>query len=491
MAKVTAVIDIGSNSARIAIFKRTSRFGFYLLREEKSRIRISEGAYLHNGNLQPEAVERGVKALKEFILIAKSLKARKILAVATSAVRDAPNRGYFLQRVKREVGIKIKVIDGEEEARLGGIAVGNLLDREDGISVDIGGGSTEFAIIKKRRVYSPISLKLGTVRLKELFFDRGDIEGAREFVREQLAQLGEEFQGRVVFGIGGSVRAISKLLMAKNRYPLDILHGYTYQVQEELKFIEKLVYKSDRELLELGVKLDRLDTIRQGALIWAEVLKFLGAEEVVTSGVGIREGLFLKDLLRNAGGRFPGNFNPSVRTIVDLYQIDTSLSSYETKIAMELFDLLKGEFQLEEKYKKHLSYALKLSRAGNLIDFYEAHKHTDYILLNSLHYGFSHRDRLLISKIIRFHKKREIKKRDLGELEPLLPKREILERLCFLFWVAKVVNITNSKPKVELQKRGGEIVITGENLFLASREINRRPHLYPIRIVERGGEELR
>ena len=152
MAKITAVIDIGSNSARMAIFKKTSHFGFVLLKEIKSRVRISEGAYENGGNLQDYAIERALNALKEFLLIAKNLKVRKILAVATSAVRDAPNKTYFLSRVRSEVGINIKVIDGVKEAFFGAVAATNLLPYKNGITIDIGGGSTEFALIENGKL---------------------------------------------------------------------------------------------------------------------------------------------------------------------------------------------------------------------------------------------------------------------------------------------------------------------------------------------------
>jgi len=408
VAKVTAVIDIGSNSARMAVFRKTSRFGFYLLREEKSKVRISEGAYENNGFLQDFAINRAISALKEFLLIAKSLKARKILCVATSAVRDAPNRAEFINRVKKELGLKIKVIDGDKEAFFGGVAAANLLYEKNGVTIDIGGGSTEFSKIVNKKVEETISLKLGTVRLKELFFDKNDINGAREYIQKELSKLGDVFNSKKVFGIGGTIRALSQVIMKKIEYPLDILHGFTYEVKKEIKFLESIILMSDEELLKIGVKPERLDVIRPGTLILIEALKYLKAKEVITSGVGVREGVFLTDLLRNDNFHFPNNFNPSVRTIIDVYQIDRKIASYETKIALEIFDLLKEEFNLNEKYKMHLTYAIKLSRAGELIDFYEAHKHTDYILLNSLHYGFRHSDRLLISKIIRFYKRKKI-----------------------------------------------------------------------------------
>ena len=486
MAKITAVIDIGSNSARMAVFKKTSRFGFYLLREEKSKVRISEGAYENGGNLQDFAIERAINALKEFLLIAKSLKVRKILAVATSAVRDAPNRSDFLLRVRKELGINIKVIDGEKEAFFGGVAAANLLYEKNGVTIDIGGGSTELAVIENKKIIKTISLNLGTVRLKELFFDKNNIKQAKEFIQKEIKRLDSEFKQNKIFGIGGTIRALSQVIMKKIDYPLDILHGFTYEIEDHYKFLRNIVKMSDDELLKIGVKPERLDVIRPGALIFCELFDFLNSKQIITSGVGVREGVFLSDLLRFDNHKFPDNFNPSVRTIIDVYNINTKISSYETKIALTLFDLLKDDFKLDEKYKMHLTYAIKLSRAGELVDFYEAHKHTDYILLNSLHYGFRHCDRLLISKIIRFYKRKKIKKKEIENYKCLLPQKNIIEKLCNIFWVAKLVNINLSMPKVEISKTDKIITIKGENLYLAKERSNTRELFFDLNIENKG-----
>jgi len=483
MAKITAVIDIGSNSARMAVFKKTSRFGFYLLREEKSKVRISEGAYEHNGELQDFAIERAINALREFLLIAKSLKARKILCVATSAVRDAPNKSEFLLRVRKELNLNIKVIDGEKEAFFGGVSAANLLFEKDGVSVDIGGGSNELSLIKNRNVKETATLNLGTVRLKELFFDKGNIEEARKYIRNELKKLNKNFIHQNVFGIGGTIRALSQVIMKKTNYPLDILHGFTYEFKEQLKFLEQIVKMSDKELLNIGIKPERLDVIRPGTLIFIETIKHLKADKIITSGVGVREGVFLSDLLRNHNCKFPENFNPSLRTIMDVYDIDKKQASYEKKIALELFDLLKDEYKLDEKYKMHLSYAIKLSRAGELIDFYKAHKHTDYILLNSLHYGFSHKDRLLISKIIRFYKKKKIKNKDYEKYKNLLPKKELIEKLCDIFWTAKILNTNFSMPKLTITKKNKKIVVKGEHLYLAKEKLKIKKTFFDLEIV--------
>jgi len=473
MAKITAVIDIGSNSARMAIFKKTSHFGFVLLKELKSKVRISENAYENNGNLQEIPIQRAINALKEFLIIAKSYKTRKILAVATSAVREAPNKSIFLNRVKKELKLNIKVIDGNKEALFGAIAASNLLPIQDGITIDIGGGSTEFAVIKNKKITDTISLNLGTVRLKELFFDKNNIKEAKNYIQNELSKLPKHFETENIIGIGGSIRALSKSIMKKNEYPLNILHGFSYEINKEKEFFNLIINASNEELKSLGFKDERLDVIREGTLILKESINKLQASNITTSGVGVREGVFLADLLRSQNNMFPKNFNPSVKSIEDIYQINKKISNYEVNLATKLFDILKPYHNLDDTYKKYLKYAVKLSTAGNYIDFYSAHKHTNYLLLNSLHYGFTHKERILISKIIKFYKKKKIKKEYLSFYKELAPDKKVLENLSYIVWLTKTLNKNLSNQKLELKFENNTLFVKGKDFYLTKEDIEK------------------
>ena len=180
----------------MVIYEKTSRFAFHLIHEVKSRVRLPENAYQNGGNLQNQAMQRTYDALENFLHIAASYKARKILCVATSALRDAPNKNEFLSQVKNGLGLNIKVIDGQKEAHYGAIACCNLLPKSDALTIDIGGGSTEFSYIIDGKVTNTLSLELGTVRLKELYFDKGDIEGARDYINKELDKLNENYNNK-------------------------------------------------------------------------------------------------------------------------------------------------------------------------------------------------------------------------------------------------------------------------------------------------------
>ena len=429
MAKRTAIIDIGSNSIRMVIYEKTSRFAFHLLYEAKSRVRISENAYKDSNNLQKEALQRAYSVLEEFLLIIKSYGANKTLCVATSALRDAPNKQDFISKVKKELGLNIKVIDGQREAYLGGIAAANLLYIDSALTVDIGGGSTELALYENKKVTKTISLNIGTVRLKELFFDNDDINGAKEYINQELSKLSDEFLNENIIGIGGTLRALAKLIMDKNSEPYKKLHGFCYKVKDEEEFYEKIIHSSDIELKELGIKKERLDIIRPGVLILHTLIKFIKAKFIITSGVGVREGLFLSDLLRSNNDIFPSNFNPSIKSLTDRFQRPKSEINSEAK---KLFDLVKEELDLDNELEFPLLQAVKLSHIAKELNFYQANRHAYYILLNSLNYGFSHKQTLLISTLVRFQEKGSVSSSHIKKYKDYLPEEEKLNKLIYL-----------------------------------------------------------
>ncbi|MRI83299.1 MAG: Ppx/GppA family phosphatase [Nitratiruptor sp.] len=487
MARRTAIIDIGSNSARMIVLERTSRYGFHLIEEVKSRVRIGEGAYEHGGLLQPKAMERAMAALREFLSIARHLKVRKILAIATSALRDAPNRGEFRARVRRELGLNIKIIDGKTEALLGGIAAANLLPIEDGVTIDIGGGSTELALIRNKEVVDTISLDLGTVRLKELFFDhKRPLEEVEAFIQEAIATLPSHFRHEEVIGIGGTIRALSKAIMLKNDYPLDKLHAFTYEVEREMKFIEKIIEAPITKLKKYHIKRDRYDTIKGGALIFRSLLDFLGAKRVITSGVGIREGLFLKDLLRNHHYRFPPNFQPSLRALLDRFCIDEARSRCLYRLSRRLYDHLHPLFDPQRHHEEVLHLAARLANIGIFIDFYEHHKHSAYLVLSNLEYGVTHTQIATVATLIRYHKRKLPSRSYIQRFAPLLPDETTLQWLSFILSLAEVLNRDLRCPDFTLHYEDMLLLIlTKEPLYLAANEIKEleKPAPIAIRIV--------
>ncbi len=428
MAKRTAVIDIGSNSVRMIIIEKTSRFAFHLLHEVKSRVRIAEEAYQNDGELQEAAMERARFVLKDFLQIAHSFDARKTLCVATSAVRDAGNKNHFVAMVQKELGLNIKVISGEREAYLGGIACANLLPSVDAMTLDIGGGSTEFAYIENNKVVGADSLDLGTVRLKELFFDANDIKGAKAYIDTALEKLQTKQQH--IVGVGGTFRALAQILLKAKNHPLNKIHAFSFDAPELIALGNKIIAaKDESELKKLGVKKERFDVIKPGTLILLRIIKKVGATKLTSSGVGVREGVYLSDLLRHNKDVFPHNFNPSLTYLLDQHSHNARQRNLRVKLTQRLFTLLQNELALDQEYEKSLLIASKLAKIGAAHHFYSFQNHSHYLSLTALEYGYTHQEIALISILVLFQLGKGVKKNYVAEYALLLPSVQTIKQL--------------------------------------------------------------
>ena len=420
-------------------------------------------------------MQRTFDALHDFLQITTSFKVTKTLCVATSALRDAPNQKVFINRVKSELKLNIKVISGEKEAYFGAIACANLLPKQyNALSIDIGGGSTEFAFIDEDNVSHTTSLKLGTVRLKELYFDSGDIDGAIKYIDKQLATIPEK-QIETLIGIGGTFRAISNAVMLQSCYPLKKLHAFEYKKKVFSKLIDKILISDEKKLKEHHIEENRFDVIKPGALILQRVLKRLAIRKVITSGVGVREGVYLSDLLRNSKDKFPHNYNTSVRYILDAHVEDKQFANQLASLAKKLFDLTAEYFEIDVQYRKSFSIAAKLFPAGKSIHFYSQNRHTYYLIQTALEYGFTHQEIILIATLTRYARNKLPSPKHLEKYEELLPKKEVTQRLSYLLSLSLV--LLSHRPRnidFSMEFTNGVLYINSANkLYLAKQGLRK------------------
>ena len=429
----------------MVVYEKTSRFAFHLLHEEKSKVRLSQDVYKHDGNLQELPMQRTFNALQDFIEITKSFKTTKLLCVATSALRDAPNKKYFLDLIKKKLNLNIKIINGEKEAYYGAIACLNLLPKQEkSICIDIGGGSTELSFISNSKISHTISLKLGTVRLKELFFDKQEINAAVTYIDKELEKVNFTETATLV-GIGGTFRAISNAIMKESNYPLNKIHAYEYSRESLLKYIEKLLDSDEKNLKKLHIKQNRYDVIKPGALILQCLLKKINVCGIITSGVGVREGVYLADLLRNTQHKFPNNFNTSIKYLLDTHVENSSYSNQLSLVCKNIFDLTKEYLHLSDQYRYELAIAAKLYPIGSSIHLYSHNKHTYYILKNALEYGFTHNSTMLIATLTKFSKNKLPTTEHLDKYKELLPNVETINSLCSILSLA--VSLLSHRPR--------------------------------------------
>lgn len=471
MATRTAVIDIGSNSIRMAIFHKSSRFAFHIIHEAKSKAKLSSNLYKNNTILQDDSIYRGEKTIGEFLTIAKNYKVRKILCVATSALRDASNASAFLSIIKQKYKLDIKIISGERESYYCALACANLLPKiPQAVTIDIGGGSCEFALLHENKIQECYSLDLGTIRINELFLDNGDINGAIKYIDEQLSSI--PFKAiDTAMGVGGSFRALAKSITKEQNYPIKKLHGFSFEAKELLGLIKNIQKSDTKKLKALHIKPDRLDTIKSGALILERIIFHLGIKNLITSGVGVREGLFLNDMLRNHHGYMPHNFNPSVKNLLDRFSQDPQIAINRANLTKKIFELTHTYLYIDISYKQVLTIASKLMDIGGEINFYSNDSHSSYIALYGLNYGLTHSDIALISQLLLF--KKQTKLSDIkNELSHLLPEKKVLNTLHFILWCSHAINKSqNIKTKLDITFDNGVLYIKNAATFLATTEL--------------------
>lgn len=489
MLPCTAVIDIGSNSARLVIYQESSDYGFHLICERKSKVRIGEGAYEAGGHLQAIGIHRAYLALKEFIATTQHYPVSKILCVATSALRDAPNGSEFTAWIKKELGLEIEIIDGKKEALFGAIAAVNLLPIQEGITIDIGGGSSDLALIKDSKIIDTYSLNIGTVRLKELFFDKNrPLNEARDFIQKELKALPDHFLSNQAIGIGGTARTLTKGIMKATNYPLENIHAFSYKMDEHQEYFENISEANISLLQYLFLPKGRFDTIREGTLIWQEITKHIHAKKVITSGVGVREGVFLHHFLKNDNIQFPKHINPSIQSMLDRFNSQHVETHKRKENCEKLFKLLMPRKKSEKKYLSELLYAIELSPIGYKFNIYQSFQHTFYVTMQEFNYGITHKELLLTAMILRFGGKSLYKKEIYTQYKELLPKKSVLETLSFIYTIITTLHDQTAMKDFDFKLEGKVLKIIAEgSLYLAAEKLKEieRPDTLELEIIDK------
>src|SRR5262245_26758166 len=307
-----AAIDIGSNSTRPIIVEVDGESNFRVLDDEKESTRIGEGM-ARSRNLPASAMQRTIRALQRMTDIARGFGAEKIQAIATSAVREAKNRDVFLQRVEDETGLKVKVISGEEEARMAFLSILHHFDlgNQHFFGLDLGGGSAAIISARGPHVEKIYCLELGAVRLTEKFLRRDPISEAeyqalRKFIKRMLLPIraSGEPSAQILIGSGGTVTTIAELHKAMQGEKYTGVHGYELNRAQVMHVLDALRHKSLKERRKLpGLNPERADIIIAGMTVVNQVMKFLKINTLRVSARGIREGLILDMIAGTFSGR--------------------------------------------------------------------------------------------------------------------------------------------------------------------------------------------
>ncbi len=430
--KILAFIDIGTNSIRLILVRLNPNHSYTVLRQEKEVVRLGENEFTSN-HLQPEAMERAVLVCKKFAELAKSFGAGEIIAVATSAAREAKNQAEFLEQMKNEAKLEVRVIPGKEEARLIylGVSSGVHIGRRKAIFIDIGGGSTEIAIGDQFQQYYVDSFELGAIRLTAMFMQDGgtgpvpqDGYGRmKRYIKNKIlktAQFMKSARIECAFGSSGTIINLAEIAMnTHNMHERDDAGRNLVLSYKDLRKVVSELCKlplDERRKIH-GINPERADIIVGGAAILETIMEEFGLEEIKVSDRGIVHGMLMDYLSRHEG--FPQFQEMSVREM-SVLQLGRSCNINERhanaviSLALSLFDSSRriGLHDLGERERELLKYSAFLHDIGGFISFKSHHLHSQYIIGNTELLGFDQVEINIMANVARFHRKKLPKIKD-------------------------------------------------------------------------------
>lgn len=447
-------IDLGTNSVRLLLVRINPNHSFNVLAEEKETVRLGEGEF-RRSLLQPEAMRRAALVCAKFAELARSRGAERVICVATSATREAQNRGTFVRHLRRIAHVDLRVISGKEEARLIylGVASGANIAGRLTLFIDIGGGSTEVIVGDHQQYRFLDSLKLGAIRLSGMFFRAGDTGPVsiakyariQRYIRTRSVrtlQRIRQFAIEHAIGSSGTVMNLAEIAM-RTTQKRSLVKGDVLtrpQLRTVIELLCSLPLERRREVP--GINPDRADIIIAGAAILETLMQELNIAEIGISERGLREGLPIDYMSRTDEAHQFDHASFRERSVLELGRrcgFDEPHARQVVKLAWELFDSAKeaGLHELGEWERELLEHACLLHDIGSFVSYANHRAHSYYFIRNADLLGFDQTEISLIAAIALFHHKAfpRLKHPEFAELDKR--SRGIVRVLCTFLRIAE------------------------------------------------------
>lgn len=459
------LIDVGSNTIRLVIFEIDEYFSITELQNIKTPARLVQ--YLEEDTMSDEGISVLLRVLTSFAKIADRYNIKKMIPVATAAIRQSKNSTEILNRIKEKTGIELKILSEQEEAFYGNYAVRYSMDTKDGITIDIGGGSTELTLFKHKEVIASHSFPFGTVSLQRQFFkdkdhnDKKAVKNARKWVNKQFQSQEWILNATVpLIGIGGSARNIADVYQRENNYPVAGIHGYLMKEEALKETVDLFASLSMNKLEELdGLSNDRKDIILPAGIVFTELFDVMKATIFALSNRGLREGLLMEYLNKEYNEPYDLH-SVQQQTIIRLsqqYDIRTITANQRITIADQLLKVLEdqGILLVDDTHLQLLHYGAVLYYLGSYIEDDSKSQHTFYVISNSNLHGFSHYDRIRLA-LLASYKNRSLYKQYTKDLDGWFSDEE-WKMLMYLGSVIKFAEALNDSHvnivrDIELEK---------------------------------------
>jgi exopolyphosphatase/guanosine-5'-triphosphate,3'-diphosphate pyrophosphatase len=353
MAKI-AVIDIGTNSIHMVLAEIQLDTGYKILDRFKDMTRLGNGAFTTH-RLSDEAITRALDVIRNLVTLAKNKGYDRIIAVATSAVREAKNGGDFIDLVAKNTGLTIRVISGAEEARLIFLGVKNNVPMTDQptLSVDVGGGSVELMVGNRDQLLHAKSLKLGAIRLADEFLKRtppseGMFRSLEDSVTAQLQGALDSFTTKrfdsLIATSGMAANLAEVIHLRRTNRPLPQINLATISLKDVKEIEQDLRQSTIKARLAIpGLDPKRVDTLFPATVVLRRLMELSGRDELILCDKAIRDGIIYDFIHRHrerlkAEAEIPDLRRRNVIALARRCQAPEAHSLHVAGLALRLFD---------------------------------------------------------------------------------------------------------------------------------------------------------
>lgn len=430
---ILAAIDIGTNSIHMVVVQIDAQLRtFTIIAREKDTVRLGNRDP-KTGKLTPEAMQRALESLQRCQDLATSLKAEHIIAVATSAMREAANGSEFLQTIQSKLGLAVNLISGYEEARriYLGVLSGMEFHNQPHVIIDIGGGSTELILADSDEHRFLSSTKVGAVRLAQEFvtsdpISESELHYLQAYVHGMLERAVDELKSNLrpgevprLVGTSGTIKSLALIHAAQTLgTEPNPLNGYTFSRHDLNDMIQNMASMTCSKRYELpGMSDKRAEIIVPGAIVLQEAMVMLDLHEITICERALREGVIVDWMLSHGliedKLRYQGSVRErSVYKIAQKYRVDLPYSERIANFAISIFDQTKGKLHHWNQAERELLWAATiLHNCGVYISHSSHHKHSYYLIRHAELLGFTEMEVELIANLARYHRKSKPKKK--------------------------------------------------------------------------------
>ncbi|MCP3761832.1 Ppx/GppA family phosphatase [Domibacillus sp. A3M-37] len=401
----TAIIDIGSNTVRLVIYKEQGS-AIEEFRNVKAPLRLRRFLDAES-EMSDEGVQMLLEALKNFREVLDYYDVTKVECTATAAVRQAANRDVIIEKVKKETGFHIRLLSGEEEASYGLSAVLKTMPADNGLTIDIGGGSTEITLFENRKLKHSFSFPFGVVSLKEQFIAEDRMKPKEqkkmaEYIQTELKKFTwlEKAPDGVIAAIGGSARNLANVQQLKENYPPLGVHGYelTVEALDQLRTELSPLSYSEFEKVD-GLSNERADLILPAIEVFYQLAIHTKAKGLLVSSRGLRDGIVLERIKNGTGETAADVKRNGIKRLLTVYGHDTKHHYQMMKLTEKMLRGFEQEgiIEVTDKDRFIIEQSAALFYLGEYISSSSKSRHTFYLLINSLFDGFTHWEKAYIS----------------------------------------------------------------------------------------------